>query len=915
MKSIYRTLLLLCFMLYAGANLFSQTTEPKFYKKTFDQSNGLPENTVNCILQDRFGYIWVATWDGLARYDGNEFTHFKSAISDKSCLLPNNRISWITENSYSDLWCIVNQKVYLFRRSSLEFEEVCPNEQLRPIRHITPIANHKSWLVALDGTTYEVEDANPQKVLRQFKVNLDSENVAVYKASTKHFTFFADTRGNIKFRNLRTNETGNTQKASDVNLIYGISKYRNNSVLVSTDHGVFVYETPTKFYPLPGWEKLFMRNICVDKQGNIWLANYPGLTELCPIKEIITPNKIAIEQKDEFIRALYQDKEHRTWIADKNNFVRVVYGNNTYYLTAHGDLSTSRSAFGSSIYCIYEDHRGNIWLGTKKDGLYRLTPTVGKFNVTHYAATNDRFGLNCHNIYAITEDASHNLWIGTHGGGINKVVFDKNGNALFLNPKNTFKNYPAGCEKVRCFYCTKDGIMLVGTTDGLVSFSTKEKTPKFFLNRQKAEKGSMIGNNVMQIVANKKGEIYLANFGGGVNIITNQQLLSNDLTFKQVSTLNGLTSDACLTIAFDNQGNLWTISEMAISKYDGNHTVTNFSIRDFGDNFIFSEVQPICVNGRMLVGTTQGLLTFSPDKLKKSTFSPSVVISHIFVEGTERLQDFNIKPTLVLKKDERNLVINFSTLDFNRNTPILYKYKVDGLDDDWNITKNSSLNLANIPAGKYTLEVTSTNGDGMWSCPIKKLSIEVKPKFNETVFAKILYSLLLVAFGVFIYFIATYIYKLRAEIEDIQLATNEKFEKISQRVRELMGNKASLEDLHTDVADKIIDRQREFTDKLMEYMNQNIERSELQVGDIATYMGMSKTLLYTKTKEALNCTPLALINDLRIKRAVKLLESGYNVSSVAYSCGFSDPHYFSKCFKKAMGCSPSEYNTKKGEEA
>lgn len=911
MKKIYLTLLLLCFMFYSGANIFAQAIGSKFYQKTFDQSNGLPENTVSCILQDKFGYIWVSTWDGLARYDGNEFTHFKSTTSDKSCLLPSNRINWITETSYSDIWCIVNQKVYLFRRSSLTFEEVCPKEQLRPIRHICPQANHKSWLVAQDGTAYEVADNHPQKVLRKFKVNLDAENTAVYKASTGDFSFFADTHGNIKFRNLYTLEIGYAKKNPLVNLIYGISKYRNNSVLVSTNHGVYVYETPTKFYPLPGWEKQYMRYLCVDKQGNIWMANYPGLTELCPVKEIITPHKIAIEQKDEFIRALYQDKLGRTWIADKNNFIRIIRDNKTFYLSSNGTLSESRSAFGSNIYCIYEDYLGNFWLGTKRNGLFKLTPSAGKFDITHYPTTTQQFGLNCSSIYAITEDAQHNLWLGTHGGGINKAVFDKQGNAKFLNAKNTFKNYPEGCEKVRCFYSMKNGVMLVGTTNGLVSFSTKEKNPKFFLNQEKLKENSMIGNDVMQIAANKKGEIYLANFGGGVNIITSKQLLSNDLTFKQVNTLNGLASDASLTLAFDSQDNLWTISEMAISKYNRNHTITNFSIRDFGDNFIFSEVQPICIGKQILVGTTQGLLTFSLDKLKKSSFSPAVVINHIFVEGKERLQDFNIKPSLVLEKDERNLIINFSTLDFNRSAPILYKYKVEGLDDDWKVVKNTSLNLANIPAGKYTLEVTSTNGDGMWNCPIRKLSIEVKPKFNETLFAKVLYSILLIALGFFIYIIATYIYRLRAQIEEVQLATNEKIEKISQRIHELMGNKASLEDLHTDVADKIIDKQREFTDKLMEYMNQNIERSELQVGDIAAHMGMSKTLLYTKTKEALNCTPLTLINDLRIKRAVKLLESGNNVSSVAYSCGFSDPHYFSRCFKKAMGCSPSEYANKK----
>ncbi len=540
---------------------------------------------------------------------------------------------------------------------------------------------------------------------------------------------------------------------------------------------------------------------------------------------------------------------------------------------------------------------------------------AGRFATTHYLADSRPSSLSHNSVYAITEDARHQLWIGTFGGGLNRVSFDAQGNARFANARTALKGYPQDCNKIRCLYALKDGVMLVGTSNGLVTFSAKEGSPRFFVNRQKPQPHSLVGNDVMQIASHNGGNIYLATFGGGLNLVESSQLLSDDLQFQQISTSQGLTSDACLTAAFDNRGDLWTVSEMAIARYHKGHTVTSFSIRDFGNNFIFSEAQPVCVGGQMLVGTTQGLLAFSPEKLRKSSFSPNVVINQVYVEGKERRQDFNTHPTLVMDKDERNLVVHFSTIDFNRSMPILYKYKVEGLDNTWKTDKNPSLNLASIPPGKYTLLIVSTNGDGIWNSKVRKLSIEVKPKFNETLFAKILYSCLLVLLGIVIIVVAKYIYQLRAQIEEVQLATNEKIEKVSQRIHELMGNKASLEDLHTDVAEKIIDKQREFTDKLMEYMNRNIERSDLQVGDIAEHMGMSKTLLYTKTKEALNCTPLTLINDLRIKRAVKLLEADYNVSSAAYSCGFSDPHYFSRCFKKVMGCSPSEYAAKKSEKA
>ncbi len=885
-----------------------------FYEKNFDQSNGLCENTVNCILQDKLGYIWMGTWDGLTRYDGNGFTLYKSYPTDKGCTLPSNRISWIVESSKSDIWCIVNEKVYLFRRSNFQFEEVCPKEQLRPIRQIYPQANGKSLLVSTDGTAYEVSDDNPTQVLSKQKVKLGTERAAIYKAYTRDFVYFADAKGNIYYRNIYTNEKGIASKAPGVGMVYGLCQYRRNSILVSTNHGVYVYESPTRLYPLPGWDNQFIRNLCVDRQGNIWMANYPGVTMLSPIKNIIAPRKDAPQQKEEFVRALLKDKEGRIWMADKNGFIRISDKGKTSYLAPNGTLTESKALFGSNVYCIFEDSHNLLWLGTKENGLFRLSPSNGKYTITHY--TTATTGLSHNSIYAMAEDARHRLWVGTFGGGLNQIVFDKQGKAMFWNSKNAFKHYPQECNKVRCLYALKDGVMIAGTTRGLLTFSTTESNPTFYHNLQKRQSHSIIGNDVMQIVGNKRGEIYLATFGGGLNLIKSKQLLSSDIHFQQISTTEGLTSSACLTAAFDNKDNLWVISEMTLAKYHKGNPITNFSIRDFGGHFIFSEVQPICANGKMLIGTTQGLLVFLPERLKKSSFAPNIVINQILVEGKERAQDFNIKPSLVMEKDERNLVINFSTLDFNRSMPILYKYKVDGLDGTWKIAKSSSLNLANIPPGQYTLEIISTNGDGMWSSKTRRLSIEVKPQFNETVFAKVLYSILFVLLGIIIIIVAKYIYQLRAQMEEIQLATNEKFEKVSQRIHELMGNKATIEDLQTDVADKIIDKQREFIDKLMEFMNRNIERSDLQVGDIATHMGMSKTLLYTKTKEALNCTPLTLINDLRIKRAVKLLEAGQNVSSVAYSCGYSDPHYFSRCFRKVMGRAPSDYTTKnKGEEA
>ena len=218
----------------------------------------------------------------------------------------------------------------------------------------------------------------------------------------------------------------------------------------------------------------------------------------------------------------------------------------------------------------------------------------------------------------------------------------------------------------------------------------------------------------------------------------------------------------------------------------------------------------------------------------------------------------------------------------------------------------------NLPPGIYTLKVMSTNGDGIWNSRVRTLTIVVKPKFSETVWAKILYSLLMALLGIAVIGIVRYIYELRAQIEDVQLAANAQLERFSQRLQELLGGKPSLDALHTTLPEETLSEQRLFADRLMEYMNANIENSSLQVADMAAHMGMSKTLFYSRMKETLGCTPLNFILDLRIKRARQMLSlPGNNVSTVAYACGFSDPHYFSRCFKKVVGCSPTEYVAKR----
>lgn len=899
-KIIYILLLTFCWLGNAYGSL-------EYTSTTFNQTDGLSENTVSRIIQDHMGFVWIATWNGLNRYDGKSFRCFK-AEPGKPYPLKGNRIDWIAENDEGDIWCLSGDHPYLFLRKEQRFVDVLKGKIDVPVSLAQKRQKGIVCFISRTGIMYVVKDTAPYPLVKRVKVANRSEWKIRHRACTSRYEYTYFDR-QFTYKDLMAGTSGMVKLPQGVSMVYDMARYDSSRVVVATNHGVYFYMSPTSYSPIRDWETRDVKNLCVDHQQNLWLSTNPGLTLLRPQRDITRPDKANVDVGEEFVRALCQDRQQNTWIADKNGVVRVMSSNGvTRYLSAIGKLQLSPCYFGPSVYCVYQDHVGNYWLGTKKNGLFRLKPQAdGGFEVKNYTVKPG--GLNSSTVYAVLEDEHHNLWIGTYGGGINLLVNDGKGHERIYNADNLFKRYPHDCRKVRCLYYTNQGVMLAGTMGGLVSFSTRERIPHFYTNSRNEQLTSLPNNDVMQIVSDRQGNIWLATLGGGISRISGGRLLSSAIRFDNVSVVDGLASDVCLTMECDKQDNLWIVSEMALTKYTpSTHKAVNFSIKDFGGGFVFSEVLPLLSASRFVFGTTQGALILSPKQLVKSAYMPMVALVRVAVEGRERTKDYNQGDTLVLNKQERNVLLEFSTLDYNRTTPILYKYKVEGLDNHWQVSDNPSLSLMNIPPGQYILKIVSTNGDGIWNSKVSTLTIIVKPKFGETIWAKILYSVLMILLGVVVIGIIRYIYGLRAEMEEFRLATNEKLEHFSLRIQEILGNKPTLDDLQTEVPDEIISQQQRFTDKLMDYMNKNIDNSELQVADIASYMGMSKTLLYSKMKETLGCTPLNFINDLRIKRAIHLLEqSDYNVSSVAYACGFSDPHYFSRCFKKITGSTPSEY--------
>ena len=389
----------------------------------------------------------------------------------------------------------------------------------------------------------------------------------------------------------------------------------------------------------------------------------------------------------------------------------------------------------------------------------------------------------------------------------------------------------------------------------------------------------------------------MATSGGGVDRITSKSLLTDNIRFTHFSSREGLLSDMTLALQEDPSGHVWVVSEASLSRLDLNkHESVNYMRGFFTGRFAFTEVPPLCLpDGRIIIGTTQGTLSFNTMDVAKSSYVPRIV--------------FDCPDKLDIEAGKKDFSVAFAALDYNKNEDIVYAYRMEGFDNEWHYTTTNELHYVGLRPGNYKLHVRSTNGDGVWVDNEKVITIHKRAWFTETPYFWMLLGLIVAALLYTVYKVLTYIRRLQNEIKDIQLTSNEKIALLGERVRELLSISESVEKADTSAQeDDLSDDDRKFAEKLKGFITDNIGNSDLVVQDLADTMCVSRTVLFAHVKRVFGCSPNNLILNMRINRAKELLAKGNPlIADVAYRCGFSDPKYFSRCFKKITGKKPKEW--------
>jgi len=828
---------LLLLIILCSTGWLATTAQPLCHATFYDEEDGVPSGHVTQLLQDRQGFMWFATWNGLCRYDGYEFQTFKPIAGD-SCRMGTDRIRDIGLLPDGRILCRVDDAFFLFNPHSCRFTD-CPDP-------LTP------------------EQAQRYRQSQSLKPEHDIRWIDAY-----HTTWTLTHTGRLTYQTLDGQQ--------------GV--YPESIALPSASFA------------------------CTDRQGNLWVLTGSGICRLST--GMSQTQRLEINPPSE-VKCLYADRQGRYWISTKDGALRAYSTTDdrlSGYLGADGRLHQTYTRLPAPVYAMLEQADGTLWLGTKPDGLYRLRPQMqGGFEVTHME------GLPDGSVYHIAEDRQGRLWVATLGGGLCYTAQPKADKPQFAVPAGYPKDRG---QRVRFVLISRNEMLLAATTDGLMvaQIAAEADDMQFRCHGREPERTTSLSSSAtMDIVETADGRILVSTESGGINQTTEAQLLADTLTFTHINVANHqLPSDIALSQTALPDGGLMVVGGHLVTLFDHTGARRVLDARYFNADYRFSEAHPLALSdGRWLFALADGAFVTSTTQMLRPAYTPPLMLTHISVQGSLSRWDVVVADTLTLQPDERSLTLHFAALEYSAPERIAYAFRImgeDAVDSTlWNyIGRNRSATLLDLKPGTWHVEVRCTNADGQWSRQTRSLTLVVLPTFWESAWGRLLLFLLLTATIGTIVCTIFYIRRIKRKQHDTLAAYLALLETRSQDPQpEPVGAEISLElptgSLPTDLKqDPILQRVKAFIEA-------NLSNSDANVGDMAAAAAVSRSGLQRKLKQTMGITPLDLLREARIKHACLMLrQTEKSIADVAYACGFTDPKYFSRCFKQSTGVSPSDY--------
>lgn len=885
--------------------------EPYCNVRTYDERDGLSHRAVKQVVQDENGVLWVATWNGLNRFDGSRFDCIRPGIDDPVRSY-SSRIYDIKAGANGALWCRIDGKLvrfdvndYSFRdsHSLLEKNIGCP-----VVLKSISLNRDSNLVLTLDDRRFISIGPDGDESKAVF-VTEPGKSVGSGVAAVSRFQPQGEYASVPKV--LAYIDSGGTHW------------------LVTRDGDILSGKTPSGPFVLR--ERLALsgqglRFCTLDSQGNIWMASKRGLHRLTIGTVPFTRIGSGRESR---LRTAFRDSSGRIWMSWSDADCVAVASDSDLdelkYIGADGNLSVTPVAFGASVYSIVETPGGEMWFGTKPDGLYRLKPVAGGYSKEHYGHSGQRGDPSGTSYYDASVDSRGRLWLASMGGGIDVVEQPSAEKPVFTSLAEC-KGYPAEAMSVRRLMVVGDSLVVAATTGGLLTLRIPSSFPvdslECSLSVSEAGNAMSLGSvATMDVLIPDARDVSLLIATESDGVARMETPLDGDVAsrrkFSSIHSQGGTTPDIALSLSqWPGCDTVLVVSPNEVYLLDpltGETVVYGSSF--WQQDMFFSDSRPMWLgNGTWLMGLENGAVVVKLDEPRDEARNFPLWVTAISIPGGKKRQLPPSAEVIELTPDERDITLHFATVAYAYPRSIRYAYKLD--DDDWTtLDESGSLSFANLRPGRYTVLLRSTDTHGEWLDNERKLIIDVRPTFWETPVARVIYVLaVLMAIGVIVYTII-YIRRIKRQQRELLESQLKLLESRAGDGLDSAGHAVgkSADKVASESTRRLSDEDKELMGKIVDFIEKNISDPSVTVDDMAEAVAVSRSGLTRKMKTLMGVTPADFMRETRLTRAASLLTGTTRpIKEIAAECGFSDINYFGKSFKSWSGHTPRAYRDNAG---
>ena len=809
---------LLCFIAVTKGNANSE--ELNFNHLWVE--DGLSQSSIFAIYKDQKGFMWFGTRRGLNRYDGFEFTHYMHDLKDSNSL-SSNAIRTIIGDSRDNLVIQTNDDINYFDRYKNRFTHI-PIE-----KHYYDMIKDRYgviWACSTDGLftfneTYFRFDTiqKDSPFVKLFDLTLDNENnfwitggsnqIIKFNPSTLDYRVFTINSAEFHRNYIECDEEGklwvcrnngglfifNNQKQSFDKVETGIltkdiivSSFRkglDNTLIIGTNgNGISIINTQNyqvKYYnhqpdnPFSLSSNTYYSIFSDPKLKILWLGSYMGGIDYYNKYDkglnfiYHQPyNKNSIINNN--IRSLYYDKNMgHIWVGTRQG-ISVLDTTHNIIKTFNSEYLNKKGISKPIITRITNDINGYIWICSYKGGVVLYNPRSGQFKKVSDVYSNIDLDPQL-GVYDVLMDSKNNIWVATESG-------------TFLFPQNK-KGFVFEYAFSKTLLEDRAGRIFIGTTfNGLLVVNSSLQVQKVKLyNGSESER-------INSLFEAADGQIWV---GTGGNGLFKYNPYKNEV--KQYTRENGLPDNFISAMVVDSKNNIWVSTYTSVAKhisdgdwFKGIYLEKGVKGKEFNPNSI-----AISQNGNIYIGSVNGLLKLNINRYRENPYLPKVVFTNLLVNNkvvpinspkSPLKEDIMFADEINLKYFQNTITLQFTAPDYYMGDKVKFSYKISGENKDWvDIGTNRSINLVNLNHGEYILEVKAINSDGHSLMSGSQLAINILPPLWETLYAFIVYGILVV--GLFFIYRNFMKSKLKLSYELLlQKAEKEKQDEINQsRIR------------------------------------------------------------------------------------------------------------------------------------